>query len=264
MSHFCHIFVTILSLHKYLIWYYNSIINSAADFLIFYNWRNLGMIKKFLCIIVTLSLFTGMTAYASDGNDSNHVDAIDSIVPEEKVAQLEQIAAVSNNHQVAVASDDDLDDIYEDNDTRETAYPYAKTKKIEHKDGEFLGHYSCYYAYTALETADDVDWFKVNVRTGYRYVAALKNVLASQVRDIRLYYQTSDGTWRYIQANQKISGQTIFHFMPTVNTYYIEISGEPAPGYKHKSDFNWFAVVPDGTIDERPLPYSNNPSCALQ
>ena len=53
------------------------------------------MRKKFLCVIVTLSLLAGMTAYASDGNDSNHVDAIDSIVPEEKVAQLEQIAAVS-------------------------------------------------------------------------------------------------------------------------------------------------------------------------
>lgn len=38
---------------------------------------------------------------------------------------------------------------------------------------------------------------------------------------------------------------------------------EPALGHSHSSRTNWFAVERDGTIDERPLPYSNNPSCAL-
>ena len=32
MSHFCHLFVTILSLHKYFILYYNNVINFAAWF----------------------------------------------------------------------------------------------------------------------------------------------------------------------------------------------------------------------------------------
>lgn len=79
----------------------------------------------------------------------------------------------------------------------------------------------CHYAYTRLETADDVDWFKVNVRSGYRYVAALKNVWTTQVRDMTLYYRDSDGTWWYISAKNKIERQTIFHFMTEADTYYI-------------------------------------------
>lgn len=221
------------------------------------------MKKKLLCIVVSMTLLMGMTVHASGRTERNGGDMIDRVVPREKVAELEKIALASEEGNVQAYASSGLEPIYEDNDTIETAYPYSKTTKIAHEDGEYLGHYNCYYAYTRLETADDVDWFKVNVRTGYRYVAALKNVWSDQIRDMRLYYQTSNGTWRYMEVIEKVSGQTIFHFIPTATTYYIEISGEPAPGHSHSSDTNWFAVERDGTIDERPLPYSNNPSCAL-
>ncbi len=223
------------------------------------------MMKKILCIAVSMVLITGVTAHASEGGESHNRndEIIDRVVPKEKAVQLDNMITADERYEIQTYANDDLDNIYEENDTIETAYPYSQTIKIAYRDGDPLGHFRCNYAYTQLETANDVDYFMVKVRTGYRYVAALKNVWGSQVRDIRLYYQAADGTWRYIQAKEKISGQTIFHFVPTVNTYYIEISGEPAPGYKHNSDTNWFAVVPDGTIDERPFPSSNNPSCAL-
>ncbi len=218
------------------------------------------MRKKLLCIVVSMTLLMGMTAHASCTTECNSGDVIGRVVPREKVAELEKIALASEEGNIqAYASSG----VYEDNDIIETAYPYSKTTKIEHRDGEYLGHFNCYYTYTHLETKDDVDWFKVNVRTGYRYVAALKNVWSDQIRDMRLYYQTSNGTWKYLEAPEKVSGQSIFHFVPTVTTYYIEISGEPAPGHAHSDRVNWFAVERDGTIDERPLPYSNNPSCAL-
>ena len=91
---------------------------------------------------------------------------------------------------------------------------------------------------------------------------ALKNVWTTQVRDMKLYYQDSNGSW-HVVTDSKMERQTIFHFIAKANTYYIEISGEPAPGCKHDSSTNWFAVAPDGTIDERPHAYSSKPSCSL-
>lgn len=218
------------------------------------------MKKKLLCIVVSMTLLMGMTVHASCRTEGNGGDVIDKVVPKEKVAELEKIALASEEGNIQVYASSGP---YEDNDTIETAYPYSKTTKIAHKDGESLGHYNCYYTAINLETKDDVDWFKVNVKPGYRYVVALKNVWSDQIRDIHLYYQDSNGKWYYPDPPEKVSGQTIFHFVPTTTTCYFEISGEPAPGHSHSSRTNWFAVERDGTIDERPLPYSNNPSCAL-
>ena len=154
--------------------------------------------------------------------------------------------------------------MYEYNDCIEAAYPYSETTKIAHSDNEPNGHFNCNYAYTRLETEDDVDYFEITVRPGVRYAVVLKNVWSSQVRDIRLCYQTANGEWRYVTPPYKTERQTVFHFIPTVSKYYIEISGEPSPGYKHDSSTNWFAVAPDGTIDERPLVGSKKPYCSLK
>lgn len=222
------------------------------------------MKKTILCTVVAITLFWGISVNVSAEGEAANNETIKAIVSQETADELDQIAAISDSGEIMTyASSSDSNGIYEDNNTRETAYPYEKTKKIEHKDGEYLGHYNCYYAYTRLETVDDVDWFKVNVRLGYRYVAALKNVWTTQERDMVLYFKDSDGTWYSLTAKNKIERQTIFHFMTEADTYFIKISGSPASGCKHDDSTNWFAVEPDGTIDERPHANSAKPSCSL-
>lgn len=220
------------------------------------------MKKRIICSILILSCMFGMSAHASEDSHAHADEIIDSPVPAEKVMQLEQAAAASEDYGTQLYATS-LDGIYEDNDSMVMAYPYSKTTKIEHKDTETDGHYNCYYAYTRLETEDDVDYFRVALKPGECYVAALKNVWTSQVRDIRLYYQKSNGEWRVVSAKEKLERQTIFHFIPEVSTYYIEISGNAVSGYAHDSATNWFAVEKDGAIDERPHIGSPKPYCSL-
>lgn len=204
-----------------------------------------------------------MTSYASENSDIPD-STIEVKLSEEEVIALKTELATCKDYESQIANTYSVKNYYESNDTIATAYPYENTEKIKHQDGEWQGHFNCYYAYTRLETEDDLDFFKITVTPGIRYVIALKNVCVTQVRDIRLYYQKPNGDWYYVYVKEKKENQTIGHFYPTTNTYYIRISGEAAPGCTHDSDTNWFAVEPDGTIDERPLIGSSKPSCSLQ
>lgn len=209
-------------------------------------------------LIGTLLLSTSSKALATTTElPSDNVS--ETRVPDDEIPQLEkELFSVS-----PLASDDN---VYEPNDTIGTAFPYANTKKIEcggDKDGDF-GHYNCFYTPNWITSEDDIDYFKVNLQVGEYYVAVLKNVWSNQIRDLRLYYQKSDGSWWYKHPRSKDRGQSIMHFTAEYNTYYIRISGSTAPGYTDGSGVNWFAVERDGTIDERLLPYDSKPAHALK
>lgn len=225
------------------------------------------MKKRIICTILVLCCVFGTTAVASE--PSNASDTVKEMrVPEDKVAELESALATSVDYesQISASHNSRAKGLYEENDTVGTAYPYSQTQKIQHEDGEPLGHFNCYYAYTNLETEDDVDYFKINVNPNYRYVAVLKNVWLGQVRNMRVYYKKADGNWYTwtVTESEKKERQSIAHFTPKADVYYLEISGKPTAGYKHDSATNWFAVEPDGRIDERPLPGSSKPWCSLQ
>lgn len=117
------------------------------------------MKRKIICITLMLSCMLGMTAYASES--SNESDCVVMSVSEEKAAQLEQAVTTSKDYTQQVYLSTGL---YEYNDTIETAFEYVNTTKIEHRDNEPNGHFNCYYAYTNLESEDDIDYFKVEVR----------------------------------------------------------------------------------------------------
>lgn len=202
--------------------------------------------------------------YASNISDQGLISVLESnaskgIATAEEVEQLEKSI---EEEQVSVLNHENA---YEPNDTVGTAFPYSQLDTITCGGAkEPFGHYNCFYNYTFLETENDLDFFKVNLQTGFRYVVVLKNVWTDQTRDIRLYYMEDDGKWYYWHPTSKVGRQSLFHFTPDKTTYYIRISGSPAPGCSHTSSANWFAVERDGTIDERLLPYDENPSHALQ
>lgn len=223
------------------------------------------MKKIFFCAALLSMCLFATPAYASSiveqGSSVMREDnVLDGIATEDEVQQLEKSI---EEDQVSSLS---YQNVYEPNNTIETAFPYSQMDRIKcngDKDGSF-GHYNCFYQYTFLETEDDLDFFKVNVQTGFRYVVALKNVWLGQIRDIRLYYKHDDGTWHYKYTDVKSDNESLFHFTPDKTTYYVRISGSAAPGYSHDTGVNWFAVERDGTIDERLQPYAQNPSHALQ
>lgn len=222
------------------------------------------MKKKFFCMTLLSLCMATTPTYASSISDQGLTSVLESnvsdgVATEEEVEQLEKSI---EEEQVSALS---YENAYEPNDTIETAFPYSQLDTITCEGAKDPnGHYNCFYNYTFIETEDDLDFFKVNVQTGFRYVVVLKNVWTDQIRDIRLYYKHDDGTWHYWYPTSKDRGQSLFHITPDKTTYYIRISGSPAPGHNHTKDANWFAVERDGTIDERLLPYDKNPSHALQ
>lgn len=225
--------------------------------------------KKFLGIALTgVLLFTNTNVYASSleshliSSTAKSENVSETKVPENEVAQLEHDLGLNSPSLLATSNDTN-----EPNNTIETAFPYRNAEKITcSESGDRLwGHYNCFYTPNQVSSIDDLDFYKLTLQPGMYYVAILKNVYTSQVRDLRLYYQKSDGSWWYKYPTTKDRGQSIFHFTAEYSTYYARISGDYAPG---ETDFdtayNWFAVERDGTIDERLLPYDSKPSHALQ
>lgn len=220
--------------------------------------------KKILCSTLLATLLISMPVYANETSDSFEcVEEINTTASEakatpEEVAELEK--SIQENDVATIAGD------YEPNNSIQTAFPYTQTNKIK-CDGanEPFGHYNCFYTPFYLETIDDMDFFSIKLQTGYKYVAILKNVGTNEIRDMRLYFQKEDGSWWYKYPTEKYKGQSLFHFIPEYTTYYIRLSGSPAPGYDFTCGMAcWFAVERDGTIDERLLPYDPKPSHALQ
>lgn len=186
-------------------------------------------------------------------------------VPDSEVEQL--VKDVSNSNEVQSRKLPSEYPYYEPNNSIETAFPYSQTEKIKCRGkDDIYGHYNCFHTWTSLDSEDDLDFFKVNVQPGFRYVAILKNVYIDRIMDIRLYYQKADGSWWYKYPTKKDGGQSIFHFTPEYSTYYIRISGSAAPGYTFTPDItaSWFAVERDGTIDERAGFNDPKPSCSLK
>lgn len=232
--------------------------------------RGITMKKRIICLtLLCTCMFT--TPVLAAENKINEVPQ--SLERQENVSEAEaSILEVSEleNYITANTLVNPLvaaDDRYEPNDTIETAFPYSNAIKIKCGGSahDWLGHYNCFYTPNKVSDLNDFDFYKLSLQKGMYYVAVLKNVWTSQTRDIRLYYQKSDGSWWYKYPTNKYEGQSLFHFTAEYNTYYVRISGDNAPGQTEFDDaFNWFAVERDGTIDERLLPYDPKPSHALQ
>lgn len=219
-------------------------------------------IFKFMgfCLSVTLFYMSStLTTYACE-NDLVHlssvIDARCTKVPDNEVPELERQIAMSAREA----------GMYEPNNSIATAFPYQNADKIkcDHDSSWPYGHYNCFYTPNTLESEDDIDFFSVKTGIDQRYAIVLKNVWLDQVRDIRVYYQESDGSWYYWYPTQKKERQSIFHITTTTNQYYIRITGSAAPGYTFTDTPNWFAMERDGTIDERAHVGDPNPYCSLQ
>lgn len=112
----------------------------------------------------------------------------------------------------------------------------------------------------ASENSDIPD-STIEVKLSEEEVIALKTELAT-CKDYESQIANTYSVKNYYESNDTIA--TAYPYENTEKIKHQDGEWQGHFGCTHDSDTNWFAVEPDGTIDERPLIGSSKPSCSLQ
>ena len=86
--------------------------------------------------------------------------------------------------------------------------------------------YTLGYKTANLTTADDDDWYKVNLTKGISIFADIRNIGSSNY-NMQIFYKAADGTNQFYSTEQAVFNRTPEKYLtfsaPVTGTYYIKI-----------------------------------------
>lgn len=209
--------------------------------------------KRIIGLVLAFSMLFSMPVKA-EGDMENIRDAEKLSLEHLKSIELQQQAPVFLGHdQVEALFDEETEvqpyglggDDYEPNNTPETAFPYEQVNKLKTQVTSKYDLFSLGMRNASLHSADDVDWFSVNLTAGETYFVDLRNIGKTNWY-IELYYFDGAGSGYYYTTDpaerpvyEKWQEKYFYFTAEDTGTYYIRI----ANGGEWSSDLYYFFYV---------------------
>lgn len=176
-------------------------------------------------VLIVMVLCLPKTIFASDIHGNRSVNS--KITDDMAMPVTDEVKLYTNFSGKALNADvKRTPDSYEPNDTKATAYPYSNIAVMNKNISMEASLYTLGLKTANLTTADDVDWYKVNLTKGTAIFADLRN-LGTANYNMRVYFTAADGTERYYSTEQEVFNgrpEKYLRFSAQITgTYYVKI-----------------------------------------